>query len=53
MLNMSNILIRNSTIINEGRTFRSDLLIKDEIISAIGSADLMIVPTGSKIIDAT
>ena len=34
---MSSILIRNATIVNEGKTF-SDLLIKDEIISAVGPA---------------
>jgi len=50
---MSSILIKNATIINEGRTFRGDLIIKDELISAIGSADQMIIPPGTKIIDAT
>ena len=50
---MSSILIKNATIINEGKTFRGDLIIKDELISAIGSADQMIVPAGTKIIDAT
>jgi len=50
---MSSILIKNATIINEGRTFRGDLLIKDELISAIGSADQMIIPPGTKIINAT
>ena len=50
---MSSILIKNATIINEGRSFRSDLLIKDELITSIGSADQMIIPSGTKIIDAT
>jgi dihydroorotase len=50
---MSNILIRNATIVNEGRSFRSDLLIDNERISAIGSYDQMIVPSGIKTIDAT
>jgi dihydroorotase len=50
---MSSILIKNATIINEGRSYRNDLLIKDEIISAIGSADQMIVPAGTIIIEAT
>ena len=50
---MSSILIKNATIINEGRTYRNDLLIIDEIISLIGSSEMMIVPPGSKIIDAT
>jgi dihydroorotase len=50
---MSNILIKNSTIVNEGRTFRSDLLIKGEIIDSVGSAEELNVPADSKIIDAT
>jgi dihydroorotase len=50
---MSSILIRNATIINEGRSYISDLLVKDEIISSIGSADQMSIPAGTKIIDAT
>jgi dihydroorotase len=50
---MSSILIKNATIINERRTFRGDLIIKDELISAIGYADQMIVSAGTKIIDAT
>jgi dihydroorotase len=50
---MNSILIKNTTIINEGRTFRSDLLIKDELISAIGAFQQMNVPAGTKIIDAT
>lgn len=50
---MSNILIKNATIINEGRTFRSDLLIKGEIIDSIGLVEELNVPADSKIIDAT
>jgi dihydroorotase len=50
---MSNILIKNATIVNEGETYLSDLLIIEEIISAIGSADQMIIPPGTKTIDAT
>jgi len=49
---MSNILIKNPTIINEGRTYHSDLLIKDEIISAIGNSDELNIPKGTRIIDA-
>ncbi len=49
---MSSILIKNATIINEGRTFRGDLLIKDEIIDSIGSAEEFKIPNESKIIDA-
>jgi dihydroorotase len=50
---MSSILIKNATVVNEGRTFRSDLLIIDEIISSIGSSDLMEIPSGTRSIDAT
>jgi dihydroorotase len=32
---MSDLLIRNATIVNEGRSFKGDLLIHDEIISSI------------------
>jgi dihydroorotase len=50
---MSSILIKNATIINEGRKFQSDLLIKDEQISSIESSDKFNIPSGIKIIDAT
>ena len=50
---MSSILIKNATIINEGRAFRGDLLIKDEIIVSIGSAEEFNIPNDSKIIDAS
>lgn len=50
---MSSILIKNATIINEGRSFQSDLLIKDELISAIGYFELINIPAGTIIIDAT
>jgi len=50
---MNNILIKNATIINEGRSFQSDLLIKDELISSIGSIDHLNIPEATKIIDAT
>lgn len=50
---MSSILITNATITNEGRSFRGDLLIIDELISAIGSIDKFKIPSGTKIIDAT
>jgi len=49
---MSSILIKNATIVNEGKTFRSDLLITDEIISAIGPSVDMKIPAATKIIDA-
>lgn len=50
---MSSILIRNATIVNEGETFRGDLLIKDEIISAVGPAGQLDSPKDSQIIDAS
>jgi dihydroorotase len=50
---MSAILIKNAILVNEGRTFHSDLLIIDELISAIGVSDEMIIPASAKIIDAT
>jgi dihydroorotase len=49
---MNSILIKNATIINEGKSFQSDLLIIDELISAIGSIDHAKIPAGTKIIDA-
>ena len=50
---MSGILIQNPTIINEGIAFKGDLLIIDEIISAIGPPGQVVSPEGTKIIDAT
>lgn len=50
---MADILIRNATIVNEGKTFRGDLLIKDDSISAIGAPGQVKSPEGSQIIDAT
>ncbi|NMD03123.1 MAG: dihydroorotase [Bacteroidales bacterium] len=50
---MSSILIRNATIVNEGKSFRGDLLIKDEIISAVGPTGQVGIPKGSQIIDAS
>jgi len=50
---MSSILIKNATIVNEGKTFTDDLLIVGELISAIGDATEMNIPPGSITIDAT
>ena len=50
---MSNIFINNATIINEGRSFRGSLLIRDEIIAAIGNIDEKDIPANATIIDAT
>jgi dihydroorotase len=49
---MGCILIRNATIINEGRSFKGDLLVKDEIISAISSHGEIEQPSDAKIINA-
>ncbi|MCX6330025.1 MAG: dihydroorotase [Bacteroidia bacterium] len=50
---MSSILIQNAKIIDEGKIFKGDLLIKDELISAIGAPGQVKVPPGSKQIDAS
>jgi dihydroorotase len=50
---MSSILIKNATIVNEGRSSLSDLLIKDELISEIGIIDQESIPPGTETIDAT
>lgn len=50
---MSSILIRNATIINEGKTFNADLHIVDELISAIGLHEEMNIPDGTRNIDAS
>jgi dihydroorotase len=49
---MSSTLIQNATIINEGKIFKGDLLIKEEIISAIGDIDPLIIPNATKTINA-
>jgi dihydroorotase len=50
---MNSIYIKNAKIVNEGVIFNGDLLIKNEIISAIGSIDQRKIPQGTKVIDAT
>jgi dihydroorotase len=50
---MSSILIKNATIVNEGKSFHGDLLIIDELIAAIGYIDHIIIPKGTKVIDAS
>jgi dihydroorotase len=49
---MSDTLIRNATIVNEGKSFRGDLLIKDEIISAVGLPGQIKYPPGAALIEA-
>jgi dihydroorotase-like cyclic amidohydrolase len=43
---MSSVLIKNATIINEGKSFNSDLLIEDELIRSIGASSQMKIPAG-------
>jgi dihydroorotase len=50
---MSTILIKNATIVNEGKSFRGNLFIEGELISAIGDTDGINIPAETKIIDAT
>jgi dihydroorotase len=50
---MSSILIKNATIINEGRIFKGELLIKDEFISAISPPLLIDPPKNTNTIDAS
>jgi len=50
---MSSILIKNATIVNEGKSFIDDLLIIDELIISIGDSYEMDIPAGTNIIDAT
>jgi len=50
---MTSILIQNATIVNEGRSFTGDLLIKDEFISAIRSPGQVKTLSGTRSIDAT
>ena len=50
---MSSILIKNATIINEGRKFSGDLLVINSLISAVGDIDIDRIPSGATIIDAS
>lgn len=50
---MSSILIQNATIINEGKSFHGDLLVTNEIISAIGSSGQLRSESDTKVVDAT
>ena len=49
---MSSILIKNANIVNEGRSFRGSLFIKDDIINAIGNLEAFDIPNSTRIIDA-
>lgn len=50
---MSSILIQHATIVNEGNSFKADLLIKDEVISEIGNIEADNIPPGTIVINAT
>ncbi|HVN59079.1 MAG TPA: dihydroorotase [Bacteroidales bacterium] len=50
---MSSILIKNGTIINEGRIFRGDILVIDDQIKAIGNTEPETIPPATKNIDAS
>jgi len=50
---MSSILIRNATIVNEGRIFKGELLIKDDLIAAIGPPSTLTTAGNPEIIDAS
>jgi dihydroorotase len=52
LLIMSAILINHGTIVNEGISFKGDILIVDDLIAAIGIIEPSIIPAGVKIIDA-
>ena len=47
------ILIKDALIVNEGKRFKGDLLIRDELISSVGSAADMDIPAGTDVIDAS
>ncbi len=50
---MSSILIKNALIINEGRSFKGDLLVEGETISAISSVNKITIPEKTREIDAS
>jgi dihydroorotase len=49
---MSSILIRNATVVNEGQSFRTSLLIKDDLIEAIDVNGDLQAPAGARVIEA-
>ncbi len=50
---MNKILIKNATIVNEGRSYKGNLMIKGELIAAIGEIDDTDITPDTKIIDAS
>jgi dihydroorotase len=49
---MSSILIKNANIVNEGITFKGDLLIINELIANIGIIEQETIPSGTRVVDA-
>lgn len=49
---MSSTFIKNATIVNEGTTFKGELLIKDDFISLIGPPGHIRIPEKTQIINA-
>ena len=50
---MSTRIIKNATLVNEGRTFKGNVLIKDDIISVVGDLSSINIPENAEEIDAT
>jgi dihydroorotase len=50
---MSSILIKNGTVVNEGKSFRGDLLVINDTIAAIGEIMPDRIPSGVKVINAS
>ena len=50
---MGNLLIKNPTIINEGQSFTGEILVKDDLIAAIGRPDEVKIPAGTVTVDAS
>ena len=49
---MSSIYIKNASIVNEGKTFKGNVLISDEIIKSVTAAALSRLPASTEVIDA-
>ena len=50
---MGSILIKNGTVVNEGKIYHGDLLIEGDKIAATGQIDAALIHPGTKVIDAT
>jgi dihydroorotase len=50
---MSSILVKNALIVNEGKSVKEDLLIKDDIIFKIGDLSDTDIPSNTYVIDAS